>query len=240
MAEPTTKSGRRAVDEEVATAPPRAPIAGAIPELSFAVTGARPLEPAAVPTIEFELAIGGQAGIAVRSLMLNVQLQIAARRRGYDELAERRLVEVFGTPDRWGSTLGTLPWQRTSLVVPPFEEQTTVPFAVPLSLDLEVVASKYFYALSDGAVPLEFLFSGSVFYSGPDGRLQTTRLAWESEAEFELPVATWRAAIERHFPGAAWLRLDRESFDRLYEFKAERALPSWEAAIDALFEERRA
>ena len=236
MAEPTTRSGRRAVDEEVAPAS----IAGAIPELSFAIAAARPLEPAAVPTIEFELAIGGQPGIAVRSLMLNVQLQIAARRRGYDELAERRLVEVFGTPDRWGSTLGTLPWQRTSLVVPPFEEQTTVSLAVPLSLDLEVVASKYFYALSDGAVPLEFLFSGSVFYSGPDGRLQTTRLTWESEAEFELPVATWRAAIERHFPGAAWLRLDRESFDRLYEFKAERALPSWEAAIDALFEERRA
>jgi hypothetical protein len=32
---------------------------------------------------------------------------------------------------------------------------------VTCTYDLEVVAAKYFYALEDGEVPLEFLFSGT-------------------------------------------------------------------------------
>lgn len=221
----------------MATGAPRAMAGEApVPELSFRVESAAVLEPAAVPTVNFELRIEAPAGVAIRSVMLNVQIQIAARRRAYDRRSEERLVELFGTADRWGSTLATLPWVRTSTAVPPFSGSTVLELPVACSYDLEVAASKYFNGLEDGEVPLEFLFSGSVFYSGADGRLQTTRLTWESEAEFELPVATWRAAIERHFPGAAWLRLDRETFDRLYEFKAERSLPSWEAAIEALFE----
>jgi len=39
-------------------------------------------------------------------------------------------------------------------------------------------------ALDDGEVPLEFLFSGTVFYSGDDGALQTMRISWDAEAEW--------------------------------------------------------
>lgn len=212
------------------------PRPGSIPELRFGVDGVDVLDPAAVPTLEFELRIEAPAEVAIRSLMLNVQLQIAARRRPYDELAQKRLVELFGTPDRWGSTLRTLPWLRTTMIVPPFERETTVKLPVELSYDLEVAAARYFFALEDGEVPLELLFSGSVFYAGEDGRLQTTLLDWASEAEFALPVATYRQAMDRHFRGSAWLRLERQTFDRLYDYKAERALASWEAAIDSLLE----
>jgi len=208
------------------------------PELSFRVAGADVLEHAAVPTLSFELRIEASSGAAIRSVLLNVQIQIAARRRPYDETAERTLVELFGTAERWGSTLCTLPWVRTTVAVPPFDDSTIVELPVTCTYDLEVAASKYFNGLDAGKVPLEFLFSGSVFYINRAGLLQTARIAWESEVEFALPVRTWKQAIERHFPGAAWLRLDRASFDRLYAFKASNALPSWEAALDSLLEGR--
>jgi hypothetical protein len=92
----------------------------------------------------------------------------------------------------------------------------------PCSYDLEVAASRYLDALSDGEVPLEFLFSGSVFYMDGDA-LQTTRLSWESEAEYRLPVRVWKETMERYFRGTAWVRLSKDSFDRLSAYKSRNA-----------------
>ena len=80
-------------------------------------------------------------------------------------------------------------------------------------------------ALEHGEVPLEFLFSGTVFYSDPVGRLQVGRIGWDKECDYRLPVRVWREMIDRHFPDAAWLRLGRESFDRLAAYKARGTLP---------------
>jgi hypothetical protein len=137
----------------------------------------------------------------------------------------------------WGTTLRTLLWTRTTLVVPAFAGSTTVDLDVPCSYDLEVAASRYLDALAGGDVPLEFLFSGSVFYA-EDGRLQTTRLAWDKEAEYRLPVRVWKETMERYFRGTAWLRLRKESFDRLSAFKSRHALATWDDALDALLAER--
>ena len=101
-----------------------------------------------------------------------------------------------------------------------------------------VTSGRYFAALSDGEVPLEFLFSGTVFFSGPQGMLQTARISLDHEVAYRLPVDVWREAIERHFPQSAWLRLGREHFDRLCTFRARRGLPTWDAALDALLEGR--
>jgi Family of unknown function (DUF6084) len=206
----------------------------AVPRLSFAVEGAAPLAHAAAPTLVFTIAIEEAAGLPVRFVQLDVQVQIAARRRAYDAEAHERLFELFGPVAGWGATLRTLLWTRTTLVVPPFTGATAVELPIPCSYDMEVLASKYFDALRDGAVPLELLFSGTVFYTAPDGRLQIGRISWEQEAGYALPVAVWRETMERHFPGAAWVRLDKERFDRLAAFKARNALATWEDAIDAL------
>jgi hypothetical protein len=206
-----------------------------IPELSFAVTGATRVEYAAVPTLCFALGISSDA--PVRSVLLDAQIQIAARRRPYGPAAHDRLFELFGPVADWGTTLRTLLWTRTTLVVPPFEESTEVELAVACSYDLEVAASRYLDALEDGEVPLEFLFSGSVFYGGDDGRLQTARLSWESEAEFRLPVSVWKETMERYFRGTAWLRLRKESFDRLSAYKSRNALATWDDALDSLLAE---
>jgi hypothetical protein len=203
-----------------------------VPDLSFSVTGASRVEHVAVPTLRFALEI--ESGEPIRSVLLDVQIQIPARRRGYDEAAHDRLFELFGPVADWGTTLRTLLWTRTTLVVPSFEGSTVVNLDIPCSYDLEVAASRYLDALSDGEVPLEFLFSGSVFYTGSDGGLQTTRLSWESEAEYRLPVQVWKETMERYFHGTAWVRLRKESFDRLSAYKSRNALASWDDALEAL------
>jgi hypothetical protein len=207
----------------------------AAPSLAFAIDKARAVEHAAVPTIAFDLRIASTR--PVRALQLDVQLQIAARRRSYDEPEQERLWELFGTPDRWSDTLRTLPWLRASLAVPPFTGETLVELPVICTYDLEVTAARYFAALVDGLVPLEFLFSGAIFYAGDDGRLQTVRIDWDSEADYRMPMAVWRRAIDRHFPDSAWLRLRREPFDRLQAYKARRALLTIDDAVELLLDE---
>ena len=201
-------------------------------ELAFTVEGAARLEHAAVPTLRF--ALGIEAGREIRSVLLDVQIQIPARRRGYDADAHERLFELFGPVADWSTTLRTLLWTRTTVVVPAFSGSTVVSLDVPCSYDLEVAASRYMDALPDGEVPLEFLFSGSVFYSAEDGALQTTRLSWQSEAEYRLPVRVWKETMERYFRGTAWVRLSKESFDRLSAYKSRNALASWDDALEAL------
>ncbi len=207
---------------------------GSIPELRFAVDGASSLDYAAAPTLRFALRVEVTSGHPIRSILLDAQIQIAARQRGYEPESQERLLELFGTPERWATTLRTLPWLRTTIVVPPFTDSTVVDLMVPCTYDLEVTATRYFAALSDGVIPLEFLFSGSVFFATPGGAMQTARIAWDHEVDYRLPVAVWKDTMARHFPDSAWLRLGSESFDRLCAYKARHAFESWEKTIDSL------
>jgi hypothetical protein len=211
--------------------------ATAVPRLQFAIDGCAPVEPAAVPTLGFALRIEEGSGRAIRSVLLDVQIQIAARQRRYGEAEGARLLELFGTRERWSTTLRTLPWTRATVVVPPFQGSTTIEVPVTCTYDLEVTAARYLAVLEEGDVPLELLFSGTVFFAGPAG-LQTVRIAWDSDVDYRLPVSVYRQAVDRHFPNSAWLRLGRGSFDRLTAYKARHAFVSWEEAVDALMEAR--
>jgi hypothetical protein len=208
-----------------------------IPELRFQVRGASSVDYAAVPTIAFSLAIEAPSPRQIRSLLLDVQIQIAARQRGYRQGSQERLLELFGTPDRWRATLRTLPWTRTTVVVPPFTGATVAEIPVACTYDLEVTAARYLAALDDGEVPLELLLSGTVFFSSETGALQATRIAWDHELDYRMPVAVWRQAMERHFPDSAWVRLSREQFDRLWAYRSRHALTGWDATLAALLEQ---
>jgi hypothetical protein len=208
------------------------------PALTFSVLGAGRVEYAATPTLGFSVRVEAPDGQAIRSVLLDVQLQIAARRRRYDAAAEERLLELFGPVKDWGATLRNLLWTRATLVVPQFSGSTVVELPVACSYDMDVLATKYLDALAGGDVPLEFLFSGSVFYAGAAGQLQAARISWEQDAEYSLPVRVWRETMEHHFPGTAWLRLPKRSFDQLCAYKARHSLASWEQAIDELTGER--
>jgi hypothetical protein len=205
-----------------------------VPDLDFRVEGAEVLEYAAVPSLLFKLRVENLEEESIRSVSLNTQVRIAATQRHYDTAEQERLLEVFGEPHRWGNTLRSLLWTHTTLQVPSFSGSTVVDMPVPCTYDLDVVAAKYFYALEDGEVPLEFLFSGTVFYAGEDGRLQIARISWEREAECRMPVRLWKEMMERYFPNSAWIRLHKDAFDQLYDYKVRMGLPTWEAAVEAL------
>jgi hypothetical protein len=208
------------------------PSTESLPQLAFSVEAAEAVRYAASPTLAFRLAIASDR--PVRSLALNSQIRIVPTRRGYERSDQERLVELFGTPERWGDTLRSFLWTNATTVVPAFSESASVELDVACTYDLEVAAAKYFHALRDGDVPLEFLFSGTVFYLGDGGLLRTVQVPWECEAEFRLPVAVWKEAIDNNFPGSAWLRLRTDVFERLVAYKARNALPTWEATIEEL------
>jgi hypothetical protein len=205
-----------------------------VPNLDFRVEGAEVQEFAAVPSLLFKLRVENLEDEPIRSVALNTQIRIAATQRHYDAMEQERLLELFGEPSRWKDTLRSLHWTHTTLQVSAFSGRTVADLPVPCTYDLEVVAAKYFYALEDGEVPLEFLFSGAVFYAEEDGRLQVVRISWEKEAEFRLPVRLWKEMMDQYFPNSAWIRLRRDAFDQLYDYKIRKGLPTWEAAVEAL------
>jgi hypothetical protein len=206
-----------------------------MPDLNFEVVGAEVPPFAAVPTLVFKLRVeNSNAQERISSIALRCQIQLAVTRRRYSPNEQARLLEVFGEPKRWGETLRSLLWMTVSTVVPQFSGSATVDLPVPCTYDFEVVSTKYFDALEDADIPLTFLFSGTIFYEGEEGYVQVGQISWSKDASYRLPVATWRAMIDRYYPNSAWIRLHKDVFDRLYQYKAIHGLPTWEEVIERL------
>jgi hypothetical protein len=202
-------------------------------KLAFSVIDAR-IEPyAIVPTLIFRLQIAEGTGEQIHAIALRCQIQVETRRRHYSPVEKSQLLELFGEPDRWGDTLRTLLWTHATLMVPGFQDTIAIDLPITCTYDFEVVAAKYLEALQGGEVPLNFLFSGTIFTRGLLG-FSVEQIPWEKEATYHLPVRLWRELMDRYFPGSAWIRLSRESFDALYRFKGRHALPTWDDAVESL------
>jgi hypothetical protein len=120
------------------------------------------------------------------------------------------------------------------VTIPPFQKETVVEVLVPCTFDFSVGATKYFHGLTEGDLPLNFLFSGTVFYQDQDANLQVTMVSWEKEAKFKLPLKIWKKVIDEYYPNTAWLCLRRDAFQKLYEYKVRHGIPSWEEAIERI------
>ncbi len=214
--------------------------AAAAPEPRFEITGAAQLAFAAAPTMVFSATVTEDSGCEIHSIALSVAVMIDPARRGYAPQTRARLEELFGPPARWAPSTQGLQWARVGAVVPTFEGSTAFALEVPCTYDLEVAATKYFYALEDGAVPLSFHFNGMVFYAGADGRLQVFPVPWSASARFAMPVSAWRAMIAEHYPGIGWVRLSEETLRALNDRRAAHGLPSFDACVQELIEKEAA
>jgi hypothetical protein len=203
------------------------------PELMIGVEGVAPLAHAAVPTLQFRARLRTIGRDTVRSITLEAQIRIATDRRDYCEQDQQRLADLFGGPPGVPRSRPSLLWARASTQVPPFVGETQVELPVTCTYDFDVVAAKFLHSLSGGVVPLEFRFSGAIFYDR-NGRVQAARLPAETEAAFRMPVRVWRDLMEQYFPGTAWLRLDREVFDALCAYRTECTLTSWSETVRSL------
>jgi hypothetical protein len=201
--------------------------------LAMDVIGSQVTPYAASPELTLRLRITESSGVRVYAIVLRAQVMIAAQRRRYDAAEGERLIELFGSPARYGDTLRPLLWMHVSQAVPAFSGATEVDLHLPCSYDFEIAAHKYLAALGDGTIPLELLFSGTVL-SERDGTVSAGFVPWSCEARYALPVAVWKATMDAYFPNSAWLRIRRDAFDELHRYKTAMGLPTWEAAIERL------
>ena len=209
-----------------------------MPDLSFTIESAGVVPFAATPLLSFALQVTNQpAAEQIHSALVRCQVQLDVTRRHYAPDEQARLRDLFGEPDRWSNTLRTMLWTHATVTLPPFAAETRVEIPIPCSFDFNVAATKYFYGVREGDVPLTFLFSGSVFYESDTGDLQVAPISWEKEARFRLPVRTWHELIDHYYPNTAWLTLRRDIFDRLHRYKMERGIATWDQALEAVLAE---
>ena len=207
-----------------------------MPDLSFDIRHVTALPYAAIPKLAARLHIQNTTVEQVQSISLNCQTQIEPLGRAYTPEEESRLLDLFGERERWGRTMKPMFWDMTVLKVPAFADEIEVDLPLPCSLDFDVAATKYFYGLQQGSVKASVLFSGTVFHTDESGSLQVAQIPWDREVWFRIPLATWKAAVEAHYPNSAWLRLSRETFDRLYRYKLTHATHAWDRLIEHLLE----
>lgn len=203
-------------------------------DFSFACTGVRADRHAAGPTLVFRLRVTAAGNARVHALALRCQIRIEPARRAYTYPEADHLTDLFGERSRWGSTLKPVQFAQVPLMVPTFTGETEVDLVVPCTYDMDIAATRYLTALTDGEVPLLMLFSGTAFTGA--GGFQVAPVPWDQEAAFRLPVTTWREMIEQHFPGCGWIRLPRATMDALLSYRSRHALPSWEATLRALLD----
>lgn len=206
-----------------------------MPDLSFEIISAEPIPYSVLPTLNFKMQILNTIEEEqIQSVNLKCQIMLAVTQRRYNGAEKTKLKELFGEPERWGKTLRAFLWTNITTVVPGFSGSTTIELAIPCTYDFEVVSTKYFDALEDGYIPLNFLFSGTIFYKGETGNLQIAQISWSKEANYRLPVATWKETIDTHFPNSAWIRLHKDVFDQLYRYKMTQGLITWEDVLTRL------
>jgi hypothetical protein len=206
-----------------------------MPDLSFKVEDAVVVPYAVAPTLALKLRIANAiAGETVHTVAVRCQIQIEVTRRRYTSDEQARMRDLFGEPDRWSQTLRSLLWTHVSIVVPSFQDSTLADLPIHCTFDFNVAATKYFEGLTDGQIPLHLMFSGTVFYADSEDILQVAPISWEQEARFKLPVKVWRDMMDSYYPNNVWLNLRRDVFERLYQYKTQRGIPTWEQALESV------
>ena len=209
-----------------------------MPALNFQLTGVEPAARGLTPLLHFNLKITNQPSTElIQAVMIQAQIQIQSAQRSYNDGEREKLEDLFGTPDRWGQTLRNRLWTHASTTVRPFSGETEATLPVQCTYDFNVIATKFFYALDGGEVPLLFLFSGTVFYQGAQGELLVEQISWDKECSYRMPAKVWADLMSHHYPNSAWISLRRDVFDRLSAFKRHRGLLTWEQALELLLDQ---
>ena len=202
--------------------------------LRFSCAAARPEPYAAGPSVQLDLGIS--ADVPVHTVALRTQIRIEPRRRRYTAEEADRLSDLFGEPARWGETLNPLQLATVATTVAGFTDEITATVTVPLTYDLDIAATKFCHGLADGEIPLLLLFAGTVYYQGEEG-VQVGPVPWSEEATFRLPVATWRAAMDDHYPGSTFIRLSRATVDALSAYRSKHVITTWDETLERLLKE---
>jgi len=204
-----------------------------MPDLQLMIESVEVVQYASTPLMAFKVRIANNPSEEIiQTVALRAQIQIEVTRRKYDANEQTRLLDLFGEPERWGQTLRNMLWTHASVVVPRFTGSVLVDIPVPCTFDFNVAATKYFHGVTGGDLPLCFQFSGTVFYQKEGEALQVAPIAWDKEAKYRLPVKVWKDLMDVYYPNSAWLALQRDTFEKLYQYKVREGIPTWEQALE--------
>ncbi len=190
---------------------------------------------AAAPTVVLKMRARETSGVRLHAVALRCQVRVEPIHRLYSDREADKVVDLFGDRARWGQTMQPLQLAFLSQVLPGFVAECAFDLALPLSYDVDVAAHKYLSGLEDGEAPLLLLFSGSVF-TGSVGSISVQPVPWHKEAAVRMPVAVWREAMDAHFPGQAWIRVRRSTYDSLATYRGRHGLVGWDDVLGRLLE----
>lgn len=202
-------------------------------EVTFAVLDVAPEPYAVTPILTAKVGIAAVGDDPVHAIALRCQVRIDPLRRNYSATEAEGMTDLFGTRERWATTQHTFLWQHTTAMVQGFNGATQIELPLECTYDFEVSSAKYLHALCEGAVPLQFLFSGTVFVQGTRG-FSVQQVPWDREDRYDMPVSVWRDLIHQHFPNTGWLRLDRSTVDALAGYRSAHGLLSQDEAVMSL------
>lgn len=171
----------------------------------------------------------------VHAIALRCQVRIEPLRRTYSDDEAAGLMDLFGARERWASTQRTFLWQHCTAMVPGFIGHTTATLPLDCTYDFEVAAAKYLHALRDGAVPLQFLFSGTIFVNSERG-FSVQQVSWDCEDNYSMPVTVWRDLIAQHYPNSGWIRLSHETIAELARYKSAHGMLDFDHAVTSLLD----
>ena len=161
----------------------------------FAVLDVAPEPYAVTPVLIARVGIASVGDDPVHAIALRCQVRIEPLRRQYSDDEAAGLIDLFGPRERWADDPTHLPvaalrprWCRDS----PAPPRCTLP--LECTYDFEVAAAKYLHALRDGTIPLQFLFSGTIFVKSERG-FSVQQVPWDCEDRYDMPVAVWRDLI---------------------------------------------
>jgi hypothetical protein len=188
---------------------------------------------AATPQLTARLRIEDSTARRIHAIALRCQVRIEPQRRHYSEADEDGLHAIFGDRSRWSQTLKPFLWMQCNTTVQGFAGVTEAALALPCTYDFDVTASRYLHAVGEGTVPLNLLFSGTVFTAGAH-EFDVEPVPWDSEARYQLPVSVWQQMMDQYYPGTGWIRLDRDVVRELADYRARHGMTSWEETLRRL------
>ena len=202
-------------------------------DVTFAVLDVAPEPYAVTPVLTARVGITIGSDDPVHAIALRCQVRIEPLRRSYSDDEAAGLIDLFGPRTRWATTQRTFLWQHCAAMVPGFAGNKTVGLPLECTYDFEVTAAKYFHALRGGTLPLQFLFSGTIFVKSERG-FSVQQVSWDCEDHYDMPVTVWRDLIAQHYPNSGWVRLNHETISALAGYKSSHGMLDLDHAVTTL------
>jgi hypothetical protein len=208
-------------------------------DVTFTVLDVAPEPYSVSPRLTAKVGVAATGDDPVHAIALRCQVRIEPLRRPYDNDEAAGLTDMFGPRARWADTQRTFLWQHTAAMVQGFTGSTAVDLPLECTYDFEVTGSKYLHALREGTIPLQFLFSGTIFTKGERG-FAVAQVPWDQESSYDMPVRVWKDLVRQHYPNSGWVRLGHDTVTALTEYKSVRGMLDIDEAVTSLLAGARA